>query len=324
MSNTQESKTADIVLPRRLFWEQETFIAAPSLESFTARFGAAAYPQPQFLTSDLGTTAVYELAAPSGNAKRRVLLVHGLNTPALGLLPLARQLQALDADAHVVWFDLWGHGLSSTPLVAHAAHIVHAQILQVLASRQWGAAHLLGYSFGASMATRFALYHPWAVLSVALVAPAGILDTSHFSETLRDLLRDSTGREQEAKEAVLDLLEGGPLVVPTDWRERVARGEIVAEAFRDWELREHPGYPNSVLSMFREGNVYGCEAYFHRFAQLPVKKVVVLGELDGVCSKDKLEELGFDDVQVVQGADHGIVREKPGEVAGIVYGMWTR
>ena len=323
MNMMSDSTAADIELPRRLLREPRNFLPAPSLESFTSHFGNA-FPAPEFLESDLGTTAVYDLAAPSGQPKRRVLLIHGLNTPALGLQPLVKALQALDANAHVVLFDLWGHGLSSTPLVAHSAHIFHSQILQVLAWKQWGSAHLLGYSFGASMLAKFAVYNPRAVESAALLAPAGVIDPELFGEKLRDLLRDPSGREAEARDAVFEFLEGGPVVVPEDWQERVARGEIVAEAFRDWEVKEHPGYRHSVFSMFREGNVYGAEEDFRRFAQLPVKKVVVLGETDEVCRKDKLTELGFDNVEVVQQAGHGVVRKKPEEVARIVYKVWSQ
>ncbi|KAI0515002.1 alpha/beta-hydrolase [Xylaria bambusicola] len=318
-----DSNIENIELPRKLIREPNNFLAAPSLESFTSRFGNV-YPAPEFLESDLGTTAVYDIAAPSGDAKRRVLLVHGLNTPALGLLPLAKALQRLDPDAHVVFFDLWGHGLSSTPLVAHTAHIFHSQIFQVLAFKQWTSAHLLGYSFGASMLVKFAVYNRRAVDSVALLAPAGVIGPELFSERTRDLLRDSSGREAEAKDAVFELLGGGSPVVPDDWRERIGRGEAVPEAFQDWELKEHPGHRHSVFSMFREGNTYGTEDYFRRFAQLPLKQVVVLGETDNVCSKDKLTDLGFTNVEVVKEAGHGVVRKQPEEVARIVYEMWSQ
>ncbi|TGJ88189.1 hypothetical protein E0Z10_g594 [Xylaria hypoxylon] len=323
MSDTRPSYSVDFEIPRRLIREPKNVIAAPSLESFTSRFGDA-FPKPRFLESDLGTTALYELPPPSGQIKRRVLMIHGLNTPALGLLLLAQQLQALDPDAHVVLYDHWGHGLSSTPLVTHTPHIFHSQILQVLGFMQWPSAHILGYSFGASMVTTFAFYNPWAVQSAALLAPAGILPKGLLGERLRELLDDPTGRESEARDCTFSFLEGGPLIVPTDWQERVQRGEVVAAAFREWELEEHLGFRHSVFSMFREGNVYGCEDDFRKFAQLPLKKVVVLGQLDDVCSKDQLTGLGFNNVEVVEKAGHEVVRTEPGEVARIVHDMWTQ
>ncbi|KAI1384780.1 alpha/beta-hydrolase [Hypoxylon trugodes] len=323
MSDTRPSSLVNFELPRRKVWEEKHAIAAPSYASFTSRFGHA-FPKPQFLESDLGTTAVYVLPPPSGQSKRHVVIVHGLNTPALGMLPLAKELQALDQDAHIVIFDLWGHGLSSTPFTAHTPHIFHFQIFQVLGFMQWTRAHIVGYSFGASIAVKFAIQNIWAALSVTLLAPAGLLRKEGFSKTLQELLDDSKGKEAEAIDSVLSFLEGGPLVVPTDWQERVTSGQVVAEAFREWELQEHLGYPHSVLSMFREGNTYGCEDYFRQFAQLPLKKLAVVAELDSVCSKSQLIDLGFDNVEIVEKADHGLVRGASSEVARIVYRSWTQ
>ena len=323
MSETRLSPAADLELPRRRVWGQNNAIAAPSYASFTSRFGYA-FPKPYFLESDLGTTALYELPPPSGQSKRLVLIIHGVNTPALGMWPLAKELQALDKDAHIILFDIWGHGLSSTPLVAHTPQIFHFQIFQVLGFMQWTRVHIVGYSFGASTAITFSVHNPWTALSVAILAPAGLLCKEDFSKQLKELLNNSNGRETEAIDCVLLYLEGGPLVVPMDWKERVNSGEVIAEAFREWELQEHLGYPHSVLSMFRDGGAYGCEDYFRKFAQLSLKKIAVVGELDTVCSKSQLVDLGFCDVEMVEKADHAIVRSARGEVAGIVHRFWTQ
>ncbi|KAI0421649.1 alpha/beta-hydrolase [Xylaria grammica] len=322
MSN---NNTAGLELQRKLLREPKNYIEGPGLESFTSRFGTA-FPEPEFLSSDLGVTALYSLPAPSGAAQRRVLLLHGLSTPALGLLPLARHLQALDPTAHVALYDHWGHGLSSTPLVPHTAALFHAQALQVLSFLRWTSADVVGYSFGAAMAAQFALHNPWAATSVSLLAPAGIVPQDLFGARLRELLVDCAGREAEARDAVFEFLEGGPLVVPPDWRERAQRGEVVAQALRAWELEAHAGYPHSVLSIFRRGNVYGCEDDFRELARLPVDKVVVLAELDPVCPAAQLAELGFESgrVRVVERAGHDVVRTEPAEVARIVYELWTR
>ncbi|KAI1460563.1 alpha/beta-hydrolase [Annulohypoxylon moriforme] len=311
-------------LPRRMIWGHHKSLEAPSYESFTSIFGHAA-PKPQYLKSDLGTTALYDLPPPSGQSKRHVLIIHGLNTPALGMWPLAKELQALDPDAHIALFDLWGHGFSSTPLVAHTPQIFHFQVFQVLGFLQWTNAHIIGYSFGGSTAVRFALHNPWSVLSVALLAPAGLCTKELWGDEMQDLLDNSEGKQGQAIDAVLDWLEGGPLVIPTDWQERVKAGEVVAELLREWEYQQHPGYPHSILGMFREGGVSGCEDDFRKFARLSIKKIGVVAELDAVCSKTQLTDLGFSDVEVVEKANHGFVRgPTTGEVARIVYRLWNQ
>lgn len=40
---------------------------------------------------------------------------------------------------------------------------------------------------------------------------------------------------------------GGQLNIPADWKQRVEKGEVVAEAVREWQIREHPGHVASVV-----------------------------------------------------------------------------
>jgi len=299
-----------------------TSIPAPSHATFTSAFGHA-FPTPHFLTSSIGDTAVYDLPAPSTET-RRVLMIHGLNTPALGMFLLAKQLQTLQPGTHIVLYDLWGHGLSSTPLQTHASHLFHSQILQVLSYMKWHDAHTIGFSFGSSTAVTFALHHPWAVQSTVLLAPAGLIQLEALDARTQELLRDDSGREEEAREAVLDILEGGELKVPEDWQERSRKGEVVAEALRQWELSEHKGYRSSVFSMFRDGGAMGCEEGFVRFGKEKVKKLVVLGEKDDLCTKEQLVEMGFEGegVKVVSGAGHALGRTHTDEVAELIGDFW--
>lgn len=309
-------------LPKPILHNGTPYIAAPSHASLTTSFGHA-FPTPQFLTSSIGNTAVYDLPAPETET-RRVLMIHGLNTPALGMLTLAKQLQMLDPGTHIVLYDLWGHGLTSTPLQTHTPGLFHAQILQVLSYVAWPTAHIVGFSFGGSTAVSFALHHPWAVQSTVLLAPAGLIRMEALDMRTQDLLRDDNGREKEAREAVLDMLEGGTLTVPPDWRERSQKGEVVAEALRQWELDEHRGYAYSVFSMFRDGGAMGCEEEFGRFGKEKVRKLVVLGEKDDLCTKEQLVEMRFEEegVKVVMGAGHALGRTHTGEVAELIKAFW--
>lgn len=323
MASAQETASTDLELPRPTIWGGVRTIAGPGHASFTSRFGHA-FPQPRYLESDLGTTAVYDLPPPSGQSKRQVLIVHGLNTPALGMLALSKALQTLDPDAHIVLFDLWGHGFSSTPIVAHTPDIVHFQIFQVLGSMQWTCAHLLGFSFGGATVVSFTLQNPWAVSSAALLGPGGILRKDDFSEQMQEALDSPQGRGDEAINRILSWLEGGPLIVPKDWREQAKSGTLDSAALREWELQEHRGHSRSVLSMFRDGGVLDKQDQFRAFAKLPVMNIAVLAELDEVCSESQLEDLGFGHVEIVKNHSHSFVRTAPDEVAHIIHRFWTQ
>lgn len=309
-------------LPRQTIWDSKQVIPAPREEVFTSSFGHA-YPSPHLLDSGLGTMAVYDIQPPSGHAKRNVLVIHGVCTPAIGQLPLTKHLQALHPDTHIVVFDLWGHGRSTTPLVPHTASIFEFQVLQVLSYMQWTKAHIVGYSFGGSIAVRFATHYPWAVSTMTLVAPAGLVNKDTFGSELNQLLVDSTGRQEEAFEKVLSFLEGGPLVVPSDWKERVQKGEVVAEALRQWELDKHAGYRHSVLSIFREGNIYDCEAAFSAYVQSPVEKLAIVAEFDPICYDHQLKNVGFANVKIVPDSDHAFIRSMPEKIARIILEFWT-
>jgi pimeloyl-ACP methyl ester carboxylesterase len=310
-----------LVLPRPLRHGSTSYIEAPNHADFTKHFGNG-YPTPQHIHSDLGSTAIYDLPAPSGQSARNLLMIHGLGTPALGLLPLAKRLQALNPDTHIVLYDLWGHGLTTTPLVAHTPQIFHSQIHQVLSFMQWPRAHLLGYSLGASTVISFTNFNPWIPLSVTVLAPAGLLTPNMWGADMQTLLTEvGANRQEEAISAVLEFLEGGPLVLAEDWRERIEKeGEILATALREWELREHMGHRLSTLSIFRDGGVTGREELFKSFARLEkVEKLALVAELDPVCSRSQLEELGFENVHVVEKASHGFARANVDAVAGIIH-----
>lgn len=303
-------------------------IPAPSEASFIATFGAL-LPPASYLQTSHGRAAYYTLppSAPASTSISRVLLIHGVQTPAIGLQPLLKSLSALFPNTHFALLDLWGHGLSETPVTPHTPELFHELIFALLKHLDWPNAHLVGYSFGGSTVATFAAKYPDLVASVALVAPAGLIPSSMFNDAQKGYLADGNGDnalEEKAKDWILEFLEGeGGLVVPSDWKERVARGEVVAEAVREWEMREHPGHVASVVGVFRDGGVLDRHAVFEEVARKgEVKVFCVLGELDGVCSVASLEAVGMQNVKVVKGVGHGVVRERAGEVAELIGGFW--
>lgn len=218
----------------------------------------------------------------------------------------------------------------------------------------------MGYSFGGSLAVSFATTHPWLIRSVALLAPVGVMDLD-LGEMSVDLQRriynpsatDDT--EEETRREVLAWMEGGDdgkgkghlPAVPEDAAERIARGEVVAEALRRWEWEEHPGYQWSVLSLFREGGVVGCEEGYQVLAALGrgesivgggdgngvgeeqkrrdgrrVRTKIVLGELDPCCEEKKVRELGLQDVEVLKGEGHAFPRTRVEDVAQVLVRFW--
>jgi pimeloyl-ACP methyl ester carboxylesterase len=237
------------------------------------------------------------------------------------MLPLARALHDSFPEKHFVLLDLWGHGLSDTPIVPHEASLFHGLIDALLDELKWSSAHLVGFSFGGALTVGYVTSRTSRVQSFTLVAPAGLIPLSGFDAEGQAHLRGG-GDEVAARKFVIDVLQGGEEVVPKDWKERVGKGEIVAEALRQWQMREHKGHGASVVGVFRDGGVMDNDAKFMEAVKTGVPNFVVLGELDDVCTKDQLVDLGFRDVKVVPDVGHEVVRARVPEVAKFIGGFW--
>ncbi|KAJ5668146.1 uncharacterized protein N7477_006716 [Penicillium maclennaniae] len=283
MSNTS------IVLPRpgATISGEPRSIQAPSEAAFVATFGSL-LPAASYTQTPHGRVAYYELSpsspAPTDckNPVTRVLFLHGVQTPAIGLQPLASVLSSQFPYAQCVLVDLWGHGLTETPLLPHDATLFHSLVNSLLELLGWDNAHFVGYSFGASTTASFAAAYPERVASMALVAPAGLIHSAQFDEVQRSYLRGGEDIEDRAREWIVEWLEGGKLVVPSDWKERVQRGEVVAEAVREWQTKEHKGHTASV----------------------------------------DLKDIGMHNVHVVPQVGHGVVRQEVAEVARLIEEFW--
>ncbi|KAL6706213.1 hypothetical protein ACN47E_005948 [Coniothyrium glycines] len=325
LSTTRETK--HFVLPRTPTASAGLPIKAPTEEDFTSTFGKL-LPPADYVDTEWGRYAYYDMNAgnnsqpTSSENPDRVLLIHGVQTPAIGMLPLARELKSNFPQTHFVLLDLWGHGLSMTPVMAHQPSLFHYQIDHLLDHLGWQSAHLIGYSFGGALTVGYVASRPERVQSFVLVAPAGLLRLSSFTKEQQALLLPSCEDEIAAQKAVVGILESGELIVPADWRERVAKGEVVAQAVKEWQMREHAGHTASVVAIFRDEGVMDNDAVFRQVADAGVQNTIVLGELDDLCSREQLNRLGFHNISVVPKAGHGVVRERESEVAHLITTFW--
>lgn len=304
-------------------------ISGPSEDAFIAKFGNL-LPRASYLHTQSGRAAYYELPASSPPSTdcatpiSRVVFVHGVQTPAIGLQQLVSALSSRFPYAHCVLVDLWGHGLTDTPFLAHEPALFHDLLKALMKQLVWKEAHFVGYSFGASTTASFAAASPELVTSMVLVAPAGLIREAGFDKLQRTYLRGGGELEERAQAWILEFLEGGQLNVPSDWKERVERREVVAEAVRDWQLREHKGHKASVVAIFRDGGVLDKHAEFIQAADTGIKHLCILGELDDVCSVHDLENVKMRNVAVIPQVGHAVVREKVPEVAQLIEDFWNK
>jgi len=320
-----------LALPRpgTIQTQQLVTIAAPKEADFVSTFGQL-LPSASYLSTKYGKAAYYSIpptSKASNGAKEdpisRVLMVHGVQTCAIGLQPLAKTLSSRFPHAHIVLVDLWGHGLTDAPVTPYEPALFHFLLESLMTHLHWDNAHFIGYSFGGSTVATFASVKRHLVSSLILVAPAGLMRMSQFTPQEQTWLRgDSSVTEQEAQKQVMIWLEDGPLVVPPNWKERVSRGEVVAEAVKEWQMVNHEGHAASVVAVVRDGGVFDMHEGFKRAAGTGVRNFSVLGELDPICSVSDLKDVGFENVVMVNAAGHGVVREQVPEVARYVEEFW--
>ncbi|KAL1598944.1 hypothetical protein SLS60_008089 [Paraconiothyrium brasiliense] len=318
----------ELILPRpgKASGAKEQSVPGPPESAFTNTFGTL-LPPASYLHTTNGKAAYYDFppsASGAGSAiPERVLLIHGVQTPALGLLPLARALQAPFPNTHFVLFDHWGHGLSDTPIAPHEPSLFHDLIDALLDQLKWPTVHLIGYSFGGALSPAYVVSRSARVQSFTLVAPAGLMQLSWLNAEEQRHVRGG-GDETAAQKWVHRWLEGGELVVPKDWEDRVARGHVVAPALKAWQLREHSGHSASVLGIIRDGGVFDNQVTFAEAALTEIPSLAVLGELDDIVSAQALKDVGITNVVVVPKAGHGVVRESVPEVAAAITAFWKK
>ena len=299
------------------------WVDAPSEESFRASFGPV-LPPASYVESALGTTAVY-LFAGSDEEAIPVVIIHGIGTPALGMLQLVCELRKLRPTSTIALYDLWGHGLSSTPNAPHTPALFDHQLLALLAHLQWSRVHLVGYSLGASIGASFVASHSRVVRSFFLVAPAGLLRKEDATPGIQKVLSRDPGdklEEGECRAHITAFLEGEEgLVVPSDWQARVRGGQVVPSAIRQWQLDNHAGHAASVSSIIKDGGPFDKHAAFRKAGRAGIPSMAVLGARDDVCSPDALQNVGFGNCKVIAAATHDLVRANAEEIARILDGF---
>lgn len=110
--------------------------------------------------------------------------------------------------------------------------------------------------------------------------------------------------------------------MPANWQDRVNRGELVAEKIREWQMLYHAGHTASVVAIVRDGGVLATPGVYVKAVATGIPVLAVLGETDDVVYEQDLRDVGVNNVHVVQGAGHAVVREKVPEVAGFIGDFW--
>lgn len=274
-----------------------------------------------------GSIRVYEFGPEDG---RKVLLVHGISTPAIALGAVAHGL--VDNGCRVLLFDLFGRGYSDNPGdVQQDIRLFTTQILLVLASSplSWtgkssGKFSLIGYSLGGGIGATFASYYPDLIDSLILFAPAGLLRPYHISKTshiiysegivpeslLQRLVRQrlrrpmATPLKVDVKDGKVDATEAVQAEVSLESNSQAVlsknRPHVTIEKAVAHQLENHQGFVPAFMSSIRHGpirfqhdrwRIIGDRLTRENQERGTQKKVlIVCGAHDPIIIKQELEE----------------------------------
>ena len=114
-----------------------------------------------------------------------VVLVHGLVTPSYAWEPLAKTLAA--EGFRVLRYDHFGRGLSDRPAIRYDLDLYVCQLRELIDTLGIESMHLIGWSMGGLIVTRFAAEHPARVASLTLISPGLFLDSLGLGQRLSRL-----------------------------------------------------------------------------------------------------------------------------------------
>ena len=119
-----------------------------------------------------------------------VVLVHGLVTPSYAWEPLAETLAA--EGFRVLRYDHFGRGLSDRPAIRYDLDLYVCQLRELIDTLGIESMHLIGWSMGGLIVTRFAAEHPASVASLTLISPGLFLDSLGFGQRLFSAARHAS------------------------------------------------------------------------------------------------------------------------------------
>ncbi|OCL00885.1 alpha/beta-hydrolase [Cenococcum geophilum 1.58] len=250
-----------------------------------------ALPGARDVDSPYGSTRVYEWGPEDG---RKVLFVHGISTPCIALAGMAHRF--VDKGCRVMLFDLYGRGFSSSPSptgpnsIQHDSRLYTTQILLSITSSplHWSSFSLIGYSLGGGLAADFTSHFPRLVSSLILLAPSGLIRTSHTTLKSRLLYSPTSPLPSRLVERLVAArLHTGPPTAQSVEPEAATPGILSAGKDRtgtqavhasshtpllpgapastvaavvDWQLAHHAGFVPAFVSSIRYAPIRGQHA----------------------------------------------------------------
>ncbi len=252
-------------------------------------------------TGDI-TTHVQQLPAAGGDpGAPLVVFVHGLLTDSLASYYFTIGPQIAAAGVDVLMYDLRGHGRSDRPATGYRLEDFVADLAHLLdALGETRPVHVVGNSFGGTVATGLAAWHPELVATVTMIE--GEPPVAGWTERMADAL--SRAKERMVREEVLDWIEatyGVHTAKLARGASRILQSTTVAE-----DVPRSRVIDDDLSALVR-----------------PV--LAVFGDVSGLCRQVPGLEASLPDCRtvVLPDQDHSVLVERPHETRDLLLD-WVR
>ncbi|MCA1378948.1 MULTISPECIES: acetoin dehydrogenase dihydrolipoyllysine-residue acetyltransferase subunit [unclassified Bradyrhizobium] len=262
----------------------DAFISEFQASFVSGEADAASGPALERETVAVGSLEINTVAA--GAAGPSVVLVHGFSGDADSW---ALNIVELRQRARVIAIDLPGHGGSTKDVGDGSVDTLAKAISGALDALGIGSAHLVGHSLGGAVVLRLAQLHPERVISLVLVAPAGLPGGRLNREFLDGMVDAQRAREIRPW---LELLFHNPARASAEMVENMARYKRIDGV-------------EEALGTIRNGLLAGVAAYPSAGTVALPPVLLLLGESDQVVGLPDLALLPPDwKVVTLSGAGH--------------------
>ncbi|EPQ58875.1 alpha/beta-hydrolase [Gloeophyllum trabeum ATCC 11539] len=202
---------------------------------------------------------------------KKIVFIHGFSIPAIIWKDVAPELAA--RGFRVLLFDLYGRGYSDAPQTAYDTALYTTQLALLMQHVKWDKAYIAGVSMGGGIAAAFTATFPDLVDDkIALVCPAGLMDTSDISRTMKFM----------SSPALQAVTSSSPFRF---YLRRLANStsdtDPIAELVRI-QSAYLPGYNPALASSLRAGPLRGLKPAVETLGRSARKVLLVWGTADKV------------------------------------------